>query len=423
VHIARGVCSSLAEAHGLGIVHRDLKPANVFLHRPGTGALVPKVLDFGISKIASSGAPELAGGLTQTGAILGSPLYMSPEQAASDKSIDGRSDLHALGVVMWECLVGQPPFNGDTYNNLVVQIITGERPRLVDALPSLPEPVCQVVDRAMARKREDRFQRAEEMAEAIEAALVGMPGTSVTARTSAAELFSRVLPSVDPGPLVPETSVRGSTTGGMWVPSAGAPRSDLSPAAMTTTPPVPRSVSRTAFDDTRPASSSNVAATISDGALAAPVVTASSGQTSALTTGSSAKSSSRAWALVAGGVVITLAGAIVVAVALGGRHAPATSGGSAGITAEPPAAMSLAAPAQQAPAASLGAASQDPPPASGPASSAATAASAAPTLRSPSRWTTAASARTTPAIATTTARPAPRTTAPGRNDSVESSGF
>src|SRR5262249_32852427 len=83
---AAEVARALSLAHEKGIVHRDLKPANIFLHRPGSGAIVPKVLDFGISKIAAT--PELGTGITSTGTVLGSPLYMSPEQAASDRTID-----------------------------------------------------------------------------------------------------------------------------------------------------------------------------------------------------------------------------------------------------------------------------------------------------------------------------------------------
>jgi len=213
---------ALALAHDKGIVHRDLKPANIFLHRPGTGALVPKVLDFGISKIASAG-PEVTG-LTQTGAVLGSPLYMSPEQAASDKSIDGRSDVHALGVVMWECLVGQPPFLADTYNNLVVQIITGARPRLREALADAPDAVVAIVERAMARVRDERFQSAAELAAAIDDAVAAMPPPSaLTSRTAAAELFARL----GPPPVRPENAEAetvSSTTGGVSVPSTRGAR-------------------------------------------------------------------------------------------------------------------------------------------------------------------------------------------------------
>ncbi len=245
------IARALALAHGKGIVHRDLKPANIFLHRSGTGAVVPKVLDFGISKFAGAAAPDINTGLTQTGAVLGSPLYMSPEQAASDKSIDGRSDVHALGVVLWECLVGEPPFTADTYNNLVVRIITGERPRMADTLPDLPPGIAAIVDRAMSRNREDRFPSAAAMADALEAEIAKLPpSTSITARGGAAEVFGRMGPASLKPPPETEAATIGTTTGGMSVPSVRAP-SDVSPAAFTMQDSRPRSSSETAFAATQ----------------------------------------------------------------------------------------------------------------------------------------------------------------------------
>jgi eukaryotic-like serine/threonine-protein kinase len=187
LEVVLGVARALGAAHAAGIVHRDLKPANVFLHRPGTGAIVPKVLDFGISKWRRD---DPGHALTQTGSVLGSPLYMSPEQAASDKTLDARSDVHALGVVLWECLVGKPPFVAETYNTLVVEIMTGARPRLRDALPDASDEVARIVERAFARAREERFTTAEEMASAIEAELARMGlASTLDTRTAAADLF------------------------------------------------------------------------------------------------------------------------------------------------------------------------------------------------------------------------------------------
>ena len=260
-------------------MHRDLKPANIFLHRPGTGAIVPKVLDFGISKFAGSAAPDMSTGLTQTGAVLGSPLYMSPEQAASDKTIDGRSDLHALGVVLWECLVGEPPFTADTYNNLVVRIITGERPRLSDTLPGVSPGVAAIVECAMARKRDDRFPTATAMAEAIEAEIARLPpSTSITARHAAAEVLGRMGPSSlrpagEPAPAV------GTTTGGVSVPSVRVP-SDVSPAAFTLPDSRPRSSSETAFAATQVAVAETLSASPTAPTLVSagtPVATTSAG--------------------------------------------------------------------------------------------------------------------------------------------------
>jgi serine/threonine protein kinase len=108
----------------------------VFLHRTGDGSMTPKVLDFGISKVlVADSTGRNVTGMTRTGAVLGSPLYMSPEQAAGDKSIDARSDVHSLGVMPWECLVGRPPFLAQTYGLRLVEIIQGERPKLTALLP------------------------------------------------------------------------------------------------------------------------------------------------------------------------------------------------------------------------------------------------------------------------------------------------
>ncbi len=200
LEIVSGIARALEAAHAAGLVHRDLKPANVFLHRPGTGAIVPKVLDFGISKWKRE---EPGRALTQTGSVLGSPLYMSPEQAASDKTIDARSDVHALGVLLWECLVGKPPFLAATYNTLVVEIMTGARPRLKDALPDAPAGVARIVERAFARSRDDRYATAAAMADEIDAELarLGLAST-LDKRTAAADLFRSLETGAAP-PAVP----------------------------------------------------------------------------------------------------------------------------------------------------------------------------------------------------------------------------
>ena len=389
------IARALALAHDKGIVHRDLKPANIFLHRPGTGAVVPKVLDFGISKFAGAAAPDINTGLTQTGAVLGSPLYMSPEQAASDKTIDGRSDVHALGVVLWECLVGAPPFTADTYNNLVVRIITGERPRLSDTLPGVSPGVAAIVERAMARNRDDRFPTAAAMAEALEDEVARLPpSTSITARTAAAEVFARMGPASMKPPADTAPPAVGTTTGGMSVPSVRA-GSDVSPVAVTLAESRPRSSSETAFAATQVA----VAETSSASPTAPTLVSAG---TPAATT--SARSPTRAL------LVLGAAGLAVVslAVAFALRHAPpgaATADPSASSLAPPPLAATLApAPAPSvsaAPSASVAIAA--PPP----------SASAAPPVKP------ASASGATPPAATGKRPPATKKV----DDSVQSSGF
>src|SRR5580693_7216018 len=100
-------CEAIAEAHAMGIVHRDLKPANLFCIRRPDGTLSIKVLDFGISKAAGASM-----GMTSTQAVMGSPLYMSPEQMGSSKGVDARSDIWALGVILFELVTGRVPFDG-----------------------------------------------------------------------------------------------------------------------------------------------------------------------------------------------------------------------------------------------------------------------------------------------------------------------
>src|SRR5579863_6621840 len=102
-------CEAIAEAHALGIVHRDLKPANLFLARRAGRDPMVKVLDFGISK-----TKDAAAGLTQTSSVMGSPYYMAPEQMMSSKDVDVRSDIWALGIILYELLSGKAPFQGDT---------------------------------------------------------------------------------------------------------------------------------------------------------------------------------------------------------------------------------------------------------------------------------------------------------------------
>jgi serine/threonine-protein kinase len=158
---------ALSAAHAVGIVHRDVKPANVFLHRERqTGYASAKILDFGISKLDDDeGAPQ-----TKTGAVLGSPRYMSPEQTRSAASVDSRSDLWACGVILFEGLTGTWPHDGDTVSGLVLAIYT-RPPASIDRLaPDLPEPVRSVV-RDCLEPPERRIQTADELVARLAVAL------------------------------------------------------------------------------------------------------------------------------------------------------------------------------------------------------------------------------------------------------------
>jgi hypothetical protein len=165
VSVVVQVGRALTKAHAAGLVHRDLKPANIFLVRDDDREIA-KVLDFGVAKVKEMGLD----GSTKTGAIMGTPYYMSPEQARASKDIDHRSDLWALAVVTYQCLTGRLPFPGDALGELLVKIIMDPLP-----VPSQAAPVPPGFDawwlRAVARDPAQRFQTARDMGEALSLAL------------------------------------------------------------------------------------------------------------------------------------------------------------------------------------------------------------------------------------------------------------
>jgi serine/threonine-protein kinase len=160
-------CEALIEAHCLGIVHRDLKPGNLFLSRRADGSEVVKVLDFGISKSTDGGAAGGSASLTGTGAILGSPIYMSPEQLSNSKSVDRRTDIWAIGVILHQILSGQLPFKADTLPELFMAIVQKEPPPLRSIRPDVPPGLATVVLRCLEKDRGRRFDSVSELAVAL----------------------------------------------------------------------------------------------------------------------------------------------------------------------------------------------------------------------------------------------------------------
>jgi serine/threonine-protein kinase len=163
------VISAVGTAHSAGVVHRDLKPDNIFLARAPkestTGSLDVKVLDFGIAKFTSAELEaQTAGGLTQTGAMLGTPYYMSPEQAFGEHDIDHRADVWALAIIIYECLVGRRPIEGDNVGQIIKVIVTRGMVALDVAMPSLPRDVTDLVARMLVQKRDDRLGDLREAA-------------------------------------------------------------------------------------------------------------------------------------------------------------------------------------------------------------------------------------------------------------------
>jgi serine/threonine-protein kinase len=160
--IVAQVARALVRAHAMGIVHRDLKPENIFLV-PGDDHEVAKVLDFGIAKLDQY---SLRDKTTKTGSFMGTPYYMSPEQARG-KNIDWRSDLWALGVIVFQCLTGRPPFESEALGDLMGMILYDPIPRITDREPSLPPEIESFWERACNRDRELRFQSAKELSDAL----------------------------------------------------------------------------------------------------------------------------------------------------------------------------------------------------------------------------------------------------------------
>ena len=157
-------CEALAEAHALGIVHRDLKPANLFMVRRPDGTPCVKVLDFGISKLTAAGADH---SMTKTSAVMGSPLYMSPEQMTASRHVDARTDIWAIGVVLYELLTGRVPFSAETLPEICGLILTATPAAIRDFSPAVPDALQNVVRRCLEKDRERRFSNVSELAHAL----------------------------------------------------------------------------------------------------------------------------------------------------------------------------------------------------------------------------------------------------------------
>jgi serine/threonine-protein kinase len=198
VELVLQACEALAEAHALGIVHRDLKPANLFLtHRPDGSASI-KVLDFGISKATGAGMS-----MTRTSAVMGSPLYMSPEQMTSARDVDVRTDVWAVGVILYELISGRVPFEGSSLPHLFSVILQQPPPSLVGLRPDVPRELETVIFRCLEKDRNQRFSNIAELAGSLQ------PFAPETSRRSV-ERVSRVL-GVQPPLAQSRASITGAT--------------------------------------------------------------------------------------------------------------------------------------------------------------------------------------------------------------------
>lgn len=223
------LASSLAEAHGLGLVHRDLKPANIFLVEV-TGKFHAKVLDFGIARLLD----EEASRITSTGQVFGTPRYMSPEQGLATKDVDHRSDLYSLGLILFECLAGQPPFAAQTSLQYLSAHATLPPPKLGDAVHGVPVALEELIDRCLAKEPSERPESASEIEETLIAIRRSLDGAPPFARREARSSVPApdTVPSLDGTP--------GERLGsGLTLPSGQRPSMDAGPAA--TKPVRPRS--------------------------------------------------------------------------------------------------------------------------------------------------------------------------------------
>jgi serine/threonine protein kinase len=246
IDVLTQVLSGLVAAHEKGIVHRDIKPENIFLTRRVGCPPVAKLLDFGVSKMISpvlSGEREDDLDLTRTGMVMGTPFYMSPEQARGDRNLDARVDLYACGVILYEALTGRRPYVAANYNALLLQILsTSPRPAR-ELRPALPQGFDEVLDKSMARHRDDRFQSAAEFQRELQTLRDRHPKVtgSVDAHELARKGFSRSRIPVAPVAPVPsqQPTVKSREPEASYAQAPHAPRQYTPPQYAPTQPAPP----------------------------------------------------------------------------------------------------------------------------------------------------------------------------------------
>ena len=199
IHFTLQILRGLQVAHQANIVHRDMKPSNCFVVRKEGEADFVKLLDFGISKVSQPGG----GNITRTNSALGTPLYMSPEQARSPKDVDRRTDLFSVGVIVYELLTGRTPFHSDSgeFTEILFKIFTQDPPFIGQFRPDLPDDLCAAIHKALARNPDDRYATAYDMAEGL-APFADERSTQVIVRSRAVQQghMSQLPPAAESAP-------------------------------------------------------------------------------------------------------------------------------------------------------------------------------------------------------------------------------
>ncbi|HEY2516181.1 MAG TPA: serine/threonine-protein kinase [Polyangiaceae bacterium] len=243
IDVCTQVLSGLVAAHEKGIVHRDIKPENIFLTRRVGCPPVAKLLDFGVSKMIAPIMNEKDEDLdlTRTGMVMGTPFYMSPEQARGDRNLDARVDLYACGVIIYEAITGKRPFTAANYNALLLQILTTSPRPARELRPALPQGFDEVLDKALARNREDRFQSAAAFQRELQTLRdrhpMGATGidASLARQMMARKVSTPTTGAADPPPQPSASAVRGRVEPPppppprAWLEPSPAPRARLDP--------------------------------------------------------------------------------------------------------------------------------------------------------------------------------------------------
>jgi len=248
--IALQLLAALGAAHRAGVLHRDLKPDNVFLVREKAGHRdFVKLIDFGISKFAQDSALNL----TKTGTMVGTPYYMSPEQARGKGPVDARADLYAVGVILYQAVSGQLPFVADSFNDLLFKIVLEPAPPVTSYAPTLDPRFAAIIGKAMAREADDRYQTAEELADAL-VTWLSESGQRLPSMAPSYRQVSSRGPTPAPTPRgetpIPMATLAVSGTGSMPV-SQQFLQTGPGPGSMLgrgTTPPTPNTFGRTAAE-------------------------------------------------------------------------------------------------------------------------------------------------------------------------------